>query len=54
MAHRLAPEAEDDLDELWYHVAINASVETADRLADAMTARLFHAWSASTRWPAPR
>ena len=41
MAHRLAPEAEADLDELWYYVASNSSVETADRLVDSITARLF-------------
>ena len=32
MVHRLSPEAEVDLDELWYYVASNASVEIADRL----------------------
>ena len=41
MAHRLAPEAEVDLDELWYYVATNASVEIADRLVDSLTTRLF-------------
>ena len=41
MAHRLAPEAEADLDELWYYVASNSSVETADRLVDSITARFF-------------
>jgi len=41
MAHRLAPESEADLDELWYHVATNASVEIADRLLDSITTRFF-------------
>lgn len=41
MAHRLAPEAETDLDELWHYVATNASVETADRLVDSLTTRFF-------------
>jgi len=39
MAHRLAPEAEADLDELWFYVASNSSVETADRLVDSLTSR---------------
>ena len=41
MAHRLAPEAESDLDELWYYVASNSSVEIADRLVDSLTTRFF-------------
>ena len=41
MAHRLAPEAEADLDELWYYVASNGSVEIADRLVDSLTTRFF-------------
>lgn len=41
MAHRLSPEAEVDLDELWYYVASNASVEIADRLVDSLTTRFF-------------
>jgi toxin ParE1/3/4 len=39
MAHRLAPEAEVDLDELWYYVATNGSVEITDRLVEAITTR---------------
>ena len=39
MAHRLAPEAKTDLDEIWFYVASNGSVETADRLVDSITAR---------------
>lgn len=41
MAHRLAPEAESDLDELWYYVASNGSAEIADRLVDSLTTRFF-------------
>ncbi len=39
MAHRLAPEAQTDLDQLWLYVATNASIETADRLVDSITTR---------------
>ncbi|MEO8434444.1 MAG: type II toxin-antitoxin system RelE/ParE family toxin [Pyrinomonadaceae bacterium] len=40
MAHRIAPRAEADLDEIWYHVARESdSVEVADRLIDSITAR---------------
>ena len=40
MAHRLAPEAVADLDDAWYYVATESgSVEAADRLIDAITAR---------------
>ena len=41
MAHRLAPEAETDLDEVWFHIASNGSVETADRFVDSLTDRFF-------------
>ena len=41
MAHRVAPEARADLDELWYYVAGDRSIETADRLVDSITARFF-------------
>ena len=41
MAHRLAPEAEADLHELWFYVASASSVEIADRLVDSLTARCF-------------
>lgn len=41
MAHRLAPEAEADLDELWFYVASNASIEVADRLVDSVATRFF-------------
>ena len=39
MAHRLAPEAKADLDEIWFYVASNSSIETADRFVDSITAR---------------
>jgi toxin ParE1/3/4 len=41
MAHRLSPEAETDLDEIWFYIASNGSVEAADRLVDALTKRFF-------------
>jgi toxin ParE1/3/4 len=41
MAHRLAPEAEADLDEIWFYVASHSSTETADRLVDSLTTRFF-------------
>ena len=40
MAHRLAPEAEADLDSVWYFVASQSgSPEVADRLIDTITTR---------------
>jgi len=40
MAHRLAPKAEDDLDDIWYYTAnASQSVEIADRLIDSITER---------------
>jgi plasmid stabilization system protein ParE len=42
MAHRIAPRAEADLDDLWYHVATESgSADVADRLIDSITARFF-------------
>jgi len=42
MAHRLAPEAEAELDDIWYYVAKESgSIEIADRLIDSLTERLF-------------
>ncbi len=42
MSHRLAPEAEGDLDEIWFYAAKESgSVEIADRLIDSMTERFF-------------
>jgi toxin ParE1/3/4 len=40
MAHRVAPRAECDLDDIWYYVATESgSVEIADRLIDSITGR---------------
>ncbi len=40
MAHRLAPRAAADLDDIWHYVATEtSSLETADRLIDTMTDR---------------
>ena len=42
MAHGLAPQAETDLDDIWYYVAKESgSLEIADRLIDSITHRLF-------------
>ena len=42
MAHRLAPEAEAELDDIWYYVAKeSASVEIADPLIDSITERFY-------------
>ena len=42
MAHGLAPEAETDLDDIWYYIAKeSSSIEIADRLIDSITARFF-------------
>lgn len=38
MGHHLAPEAEAELDEIWYYVAKESgSIEIADRLVDSIT-----------------
>jgi toxin ParE1/3/4 len=40
MAHRLAPQAEAELDDIWYYVGKESgSVEIADRLVDSITDR---------------
>ena len=40
MPHRLAPQAEGDLDDIWYYTATESgSVETADRLVESLTTR---------------
>lgn len=40
MVHRLAPEAETDLDEIWFYTAQESGdAEIADRLIDAITHR---------------
>ena len=42
MAHRVAPRAEADLDEIWYYVAKESgSIKIANRLIDAITDRFF-------------
>lgn len=40
MAHRVAPQAEAELDGLWYYVANKSgSIEVADRLIESITER---------------
>jgi plasmid stabilization system protein ParE len=41
MAHRLSPEAETDLDEIWPYVAKETGVEIADRLIDSIAERFW-------------
>ena len=42
MAHRLAPGAEVELDEIWFWTAKESgSIEIADRLIDSLTERFF-------------
>jgi plasmid stabilization system protein ParE len=42
MGYRLSPQADSDLDGIWYYVASKSgSVETADRLIDSITGRFF-------------
>jgi toxin ParE1/3/4 len=42
MAHCVAPEAEADLDNIWYYVAKESgSIEIADRLIDSISARFY-------------
>jgi toxin ParE1/3/4 len=42
MSHRVAPQAEADLDHIWYYVAKESgSVEIADRLIDSITERFY-------------
>jgi len=42
MAHRVAPRAEADLDDIWYYVAKeSSSIEIANRLIDTITDRFF-------------
>jgi toxin ParE1/3/4 len=42
MAHRLAPQAERDLDDIWYYVAKeSSSIEVANRFIDTITDRFF-------------
>jgi plasmid stabilization system protein ParE len=42
MAHRLSPEAEVELDDIWFYIATESgSVETADRFIDSLTRRFY-------------
>jgi toxin ParE1/3/4 len=42
MAHRLAPQVEFELDDIWYYIARDSgSIEIADRLIDSITDRFF-------------
>jgi toxin ParE1/3/4 len=42
MAHRVAPQAEAELDTVWYYVAKESgSIEIADRLIDSITERFY-------------
>ena len=42
MAHRLAPEVETELDDIWYYIARESgNFEVADRLIDSITDRFF-------------
>ena len=42
MRHRLSPEAEADLDDIWLHIAIESgSLETADRVIDSLAHRFW-------------
>jgi plasmid stabilization system protein ParE len=42
MAHRVAPEAEAELDNIWDYVARESgSIEVADRLIDSITERFY-------------
>jgi toxin ParE1/3/4 len=42
MAHRVAPRASDDLDDIWYYVANeSSSIEVANRLIDSITDRFY-------------
>lgn len=38
MAHRVAPQASADLDDIWYYIA-SGSIEIADQLIDSITER---------------
>ena len=40
MAHRVAPQAEVDLDNIWYYIATESgSIDLADRWMDSLTGR---------------
>ena len=55
MAHRLAPPAEIELDEIWYYTAPETgSIEIADRLIDRITECFFLLANASAHGPPAR
>jgi toxin ParE1/3/4 len=42
MAHRLSPEAEAELDGIWYYIATESgSMDPADRFIDSLTERFY-------------
>jgi toxin ParE1/3/4 len=41
MAHRVAPEAENDLDDIWCYIARSSSLEIADRFTEFLTDRFY-------------
>ena len=42
MAHRLAPGAEAELDDIWFYIVKEShSIEIADRVVDSITDRFF-------------
>ena len=42
MAHRLSPEAEAELDGIWYYIATeSSSMDVADRFIDSLTRRFY-------------
>jgi len=42
MGHRRTPQADSDLDDIWYYVATKSgSLDIADRLVDSITDRFF-------------
>jgi plasmid stabilization system protein ParE len=42
MAHCLAPEAEAELDDIWYYIAAESnSIQIADRVIDSISDRLY-------------
>jgi hypothetical protein len=44
MAHRLSPEAEAELDGIWYYIATESgSMDVADRFIDSLTRRFYGA-----------
>jgi plasmid stabilization system protein ParE len=42
MGHRRTPQADSDLDDIWYYIAIQSgSTEIADRFIDSITNRFY-------------